>query len=311
MTSFRGFGKIYIPEIEKEMNEWVEKRAETESLKEAMLYSLNAGGKRFRPLLLLSIPESFGVKISRGMIATSAALEMVHTYSLIHDDLPAMDNDDLRRGKPTSHKKFGEAMAILAGDALLTSAFGLTALSGAAGARNLILMLSHAAGEGGMVAGQVLDIEGEGAHLDLAKLKNVHAKKTGALILYAVQAGLELTVPEIMKNYSEDDFEDGGLNVSYHLTNYAKHVGVAFQIRDDILDVTKTSVELGKTAGKDEAADKSTYPSLLGLDGAKVALEQELTEARTALIEIEKESERSPWNFDATLLTDILSMLEV
>ncbi|MDR2833734.1 MAG: polyprenyl synthetase family protein [Streptococcaceae bacterium] len=285
MANFKQFTQAHLPTLERTLYEETKKRVDAKTLKDAMLYSLKAGGKRFRPMLFLAIIEIFQDEIKPSHIKLAAAIEMVHTYSLIHDDLPAMDNDDLRRGKPTNHIVFGEAMAILAGDGLLSLAFELTAEN----AKNtqLIKRFAQLAGVGkqGMVAGQVLDMEGESILLTLEELRNIHHKKTGGLIRYSVEGALltlEIDVPELLL--------------------FADYIGIAFQIRDDILDVTKTSDELGKTAGKDEASNKSTYPAILGLDGAKIALENEVNQARQAIETVKKRFSDK----DFSLLEDLL-----
>ncbi|WP_154748357.1 polyprenyl synthetase family protein [Planomicrobium sp. YIM 101495] len=250
------------------------------SLKESMHYSLQAGGKRIRPLLLLAVLEGLE-KEHDDAYRVAAAIEMIHTYSLVHDDLPSMDDDDLRRGMPTNHKVFGEAVAILAGDALLTYSFGIIArlehVSSVDKIR-LIDLMSLSAGAEGMVGGQVLDIEGEEKQLELAELEQVHRLKTGALLTFSILAGAILgeATPEQMVAYSK----------------FGRHIGIAFQIQDDILDVTGTSEELGKTAGKDESSEKSTYPSLLTLSGAQEKLDHHAAEAMAALREIGGNQER-------------------
>ena len=229
-----------------------------ESLREAMRYSLLAGGKRLRPILCLAACELAG---GDGDLAlpTAVALEMIHTMSLIHDDLPAMDNDDLRRGRPTNHKVFGEANAILAGDALLTRAFEMVALRspGLPAERLLAVVgeLSLASGAPGLVGGQVVDLECEGKAVDLDTLEYIHLHKTGALLRACVISGAQIA------GASEA--------LLTALGTYARGIGLAFQIIDDILDVTASSEVLGKTAGKDLTADKTTYPKLLGLEESR------------------------------------------
>nr|WP_240338478.1 farnesyl diphosphate synthase [Peribacillus alkalitolerans] len=239
------------------------------TLKEAMLYSLEAGGKRIRPLLIFAVLASFQKDVKIG-IPAACAIEMIHTYSLIHDDLPSMDNDDLRRGKPTNHIVFGEAMAILAGDALLTHSFEV--LSKEIGnvspeiQISLIRLISNAAGASGMVGGQVADIEGENKQLSLEELRYVHNHKTGKLLVASVMAGA------ILSNTSSEQ--------AYHLERFAEHVGIAFQIKDDILDIEGKEELIGKKVGSDIANQKSTYPSLLGLEGAKDMLAREVSSAK-------------------------------
>jgi geranylgeranyl diphosphate synthase type II len=243
-----------------------------ESLREAMRYSLLAGGKRLRPILCLAACALAGGSVESAM-PTAVALEMVHTMSLIHDDLPAMDNDDLRRGRPTSHKMFGEAMAILAGDALLTRAFEMVARRspGVSAERLLAVVgeLSLASGAPGLVGGQVVDLESEGKDVDLTTLEYIHLHKTGALLRACVVCGA-------LVGGAADDLLAA-------LRVYARGIGLAFQIIDDILDVTASSEVLGKTAGKDLTADKTTYPKLLGLEESRQRAEALVSEAKGAL----------------------------
>ncbi|MGM0853029.1 MAG: polyprenyl synthetase family protein [Bacillota bacterium] len=243
-------------------------------LKEAMIYSLQAGGKRIRPILLLATIKAFNRNPSLGM-TTASALEMIHTYSLIHDDLPAMDDDDLRRGKPTNHKMFGEAMAILAGDGLLTFSFQLIAedndLTSDMKIR-LIGLLAKCAGPQGMVGGQVADIEGENKQLSVTELEGIHVHKTGKLLIFSVLAG------GIISEASEEELE--------LLEKFAYHIGLAFQIQDDILDIEGSEEMIGKPVGSDESKHKSTYPSLLTMSGAKEKLHYHLNEALASLKQI-------------------------
>jgi geranylgeranyl diphosphate synthase, type II len=228
----------------------------------AVRYSLFAGGKRVRPLLVLAAGEAVGGETA-SLMPLACAVEMIHTYSLIHDDLPAMDNDDLRRGKPTSHKVFGEAMAILAGDALLTRAFHLLvelpAEIPAEGARRRVeaaAILGEAAGTSGLIGGQVADLEAEGdGDIGAAALERLHRAKTGALLAACVRGG------GVLGGATRADLE--------RLSRYGNAVGLAFQVVDDILDATAGAAQLGKTAGKDAAAGKATYVRLHGLDGAR------------------------------------------
>ena len=244
------------------------------SLREAVLYSIHAGGKRIRPYLLLEVLDALKVPITLAHAQVAAALEMIHTGSLIHDDLPAMDDDDYRRGRLTNHKKFGEALAILAGDALFLDPYALIAqadLSSQAKV-DLIASLSLASGSMGMVAGQVLDMEGEGKHLNLEELQTIHANKTGKLIAFPFQAagiisGLDVSLQKDLKYIGE-------------------LIGLAFQVRDDVLDVTASFEEIGKTPQKDLQAEKSTYPALLGLDKAIVFCNHTLDQANAKLEEI-------------------------
>lgn len=265
------FRAHYEPLIQQELADQIQLLSIPASLKESMHYSLQAGGKRIRPILLLAVLHELG-EDHPDALKVAASIEMIHTYSLIHDDLPSMDNDDLRRGMPTNHKVFGEAVAILAGDALLTYSFGLLARLNHVSSDEkvrLIDLLSVAAGAEGMVGGQVLDIEGEEKKLSLEELEQVHRLKTGALLTYSILAGAILgqAKPEEM----------------VALGKFGEHIGLAFQIQDDILDVTGTSQELGKTAGKDESSAKSTYPGLLTLPKAKEKLDFHANEALQAV----------------------------
>ena len=238
---------------------------------EAILYSVNAGGKRIRPLLLLELLEGLGLELTEAHFQVAAALEMIHTGSLIHDDLPAMDDDDYRRGRLTSHKKFSEAMAILAGDSLFLDSYALIAEIKV----NLIAELSLAAGTFGMVGGQVLDMQGEGKDISLAELQTIHANKTGKLLIYPfVAAGL---IAEVAQPQQEK------------LKAIGQLLGLAFQVRDDILDITANFEDLGKTPQKDVAAEKATYPAILGLNGARRFFEEQLEETEHLLAEVEAE----------------------
>lgn len=250
-------------------------------LSEVILYSVQAGGKRIRPLLLLELIQAFGLELAEAHYQVAVALEMIHTGSLIHDDLPAMDDDDYRRGRLTSHKKFGEDMAILAGDSLFLDPYGLLARAELPSQVkvDLISELSLAAGSFGMVAGQVLDMQGEGQAISLEDLKNNHANKTGKLLTYPfVAAGLIVQAQQ---------------SVQDKLRRIGELLGLAFQVRDDILDVTASFQELGKTPQKDLAAAKSTYPAFLGLDGAKNFFNQTLDEAVLILSDLEEKTEFS------------------
>ncbi|MEO5955508.1 MAG: polyprenyl synthetase family protein [Nitrospiraceae bacterium] len=230
------------------------------TLHESMRYSLMAGGKRVRPILTIAAAEALGTA-PPGLMAVACSLEFIHTYSLIHDDLPAMDNDDFRRGKPTNHKVYGDAMAILAGDALLTMAFDLCSrpdlMKGCDPLRQvrLIQELAYGSGNLGMVGGQVFDIQAENKDIDLATLQNIHKHKTGMLMRAAVRMGA------IAAGATEPQLAD--------LTGYAEDIGLAFQIADDVLNVTGTREELGKNPNTDAERGKKTYPTFYGVDGAK------------------------------------------
>ncbi|HEM6163914.1 TPA: polyprenyl synthetase family protein [Streptococcus suis] len=248
-----------------------------ERLNQSVLYSLQAGGKRIRPLLLLTILESFGMELKQAHYQVAACVELIHTGSLIHDDLPAMDNDDYRRGRLTNHKVYDEATAILAGDSLFLDPFGFLAQVDLPAETILALVreLSQASGTFGMVAGQVLDMAGEGQNLTLEQLQAIHANKTGKLLTFPfVAAGLIA----------------GQSNaVISHLRQAGQLVGLAFQVRDDILDVTATFEEIGKTPQKDVLAEKSTYPALMGLEASKVFLEDSLNQAINELDQVAKQ----------------------
>ncbi|MEO7932285.1 MAG: polyprenyl synthetase family protein [Chthoniobacterales bacterium] len=227
------------------------------TIHQAMRYSIFAGGKRLRPILCIAAAEACGGRLENALPA-ACAVEMVHTYSLIHDDLPAMDNDDFRRGKPTNHKVYGEAIAILAGDALLTLAFEV--LAAAASTRRYsiadqIRELAQASGSRALIAGQVADLEAEGKKNTVAQLRYIHGAKTAALLTSSIRLGA------ISANATDSEL--------VALTTFAENLGLAFQVIDDILDVTQTSEKLGKSAGKDVTAQKATYPAILGLDKSR------------------------------------------
>lgn len=250
-------------------------------LREAMAYSLEAGGKRLRPLLLFATLQAFGKERNLG-VGAACALEMIHTYSLVHDDLPCMDDDDLRRGKPTNHKVFGEAMAVLAGDGLLTYAFQVIMayeqkeISAEKKVR-LVLELAKAAGPEGMVGGQVADMEAEGKQLTIDELEYIHKHKTGKLLEFAVLAG------SILSDATEEQEEK--------LLEFAKYIGLAFQIRDDILDVEGTEEEIGKPIGSDVSNEKSTYTTLFTVDRAKDILEETIAKAKDAISSLQLQDE--------------------
>lgn len=240
-------------------------------LDESMAYSLIGGGKRIRPVLALAAAEAMGANPEH-ILPAAAALEMIHTYSLIHDDLPAMDDDDYRRGRLSNHKVFGEGIAILSGDALLTYAFELLAAPMQVEPRRqlqVIKEVADAAGRQGMVLGQALDLEGEGKALGLQEIERIHRHKTGALLRVSVRLG------GILAGGSEEDIQA--------LSRYAAALGLAFQIKDDILDVESDSLTLGKPIGSDLKRGKATYPSLLGLSEAKAELRAKIQEAKDAL----------------------------
>jgi len=251
-----------------------------ESIHKAMRYSLFAGGKRIRPILCMASAEAVSDSPS-GIESCACTLELIHTYSLIHDDLPAMDNDDLRRGVPTCHKVFGDAIAILAGDALLTLAFQVLAEMDCPADRKVALIaeLSTASGTvGGMIAGQVSDMEGEGQHPNAMLLENIHRAKTGALLRGSLRMGA------IFAGADEEQINA--------LSSYGEHVGLAFQIVDDVLDVEQPSETLGKTAGKDAAQHKITFPAVYGLERSREMAEEERLAAHLALRPFDERAER-------------------
>jgi len=238
------------------LDAWIPKEsAAPQTLHKAMRYSLFAGGKRLRPALVLAASEAVGGTFDDAA-PVACALEMIHTYSLIHDDLPAMDDDDLRRGRPTNHKVFGEAMAILAGDGLLTLALEtLTRCPRKETIPAVVRCVAQGAGCQGMVGGQVLDLEGEGKPADLSMVKAIHQWKTAALISVSCEGGA-LAAGATLKE-------------SENMRSFGHKIGLAFQILDDILDCTSSSEQLGKTPGKDQEAGKATYPSIMGLEKAR------------------------------------------
>ena len=259
-----------------------------EKLRESMAYSLMAGGKRLRPILLMAAADAVGVDGTK-FLPVACALEMIHTYSLIHDDLPAMDNDDLRRGKPTNHVVYGEGIAILAGDALLTLAFTVILRQKAVPAEALLRVvdeISRAAGAEGMVGGQVLDLEAENRQISMEELRRVHTGKTGALFRAALRSGA------ILAGASEEQLSA--------LTAYADHFGLAFQITDDILDVIGNAEEIGKPVGSDEKNHKSTYVTLTSLEMAQELARRTVAEAEAAL---------SVFGQEATFLRELVAYL--
>lgn len=285
-------GKLTL--VESAIEEFYGDQQVASSLSEVVLYSVHAGGKRIRPYLLLEVLESLQVPITPAHAQVAAALEMIHTGSLIHDDLPAMDDDDFRRGRLTNHKVYGEALAILAGDALFLDPYALIAQADLPSQIkvDLIANLSLAAGSMGMVAGQVLDMEGEHQQLSLEDLQKIHANKTGKLLAYPFQAAA------IIAELAPD--------LQAKLKNVGELIGLAFQVRDDILDVTASFEEIGKTPQKDLQAEKSTYPALLGLDEAKVFCNLTLDQANIKLEEIAQQV-----NFDKEPIVKIVESLRV
>jgi geranylgeranyl diphosphate synthase type II len=268
----------YLEARTAEVNRALDKFLPAEKVKpatihKAMRYSLFAGGKRMRPALCLAAAEACGGSIADAM-PLACAVECIHTYSLIHDDLPAMDNDDFRRGKPTNHKVFGEGIAVLAGDALLTQAFEITAKAKGwprYSHQQLVLELARASGSLQLIAGQVADLEGEGRKILANELKYIHERKTSALLCCSARLG------GMSANCTPAQLKS--------LTDFGYNVGLAFQIIDDILDITQTSEQLGKTAGKDTKAQKATYPSIVGMEQSK-RIAQQLTDKAFAALKI-------------------------
>jgi geranylgeranyl diphosphate synthase type II len=243
------------------------------TIHKAMRYSLFAGGKRMRPALCLAAAAACGGD-EEAALPLACAVECIHTYSLIHDDLPAMDNDDFRRGKPTNHKVYGEGIAVLAGDALLTQAFEIAAQAqgwSRYSHQALVLELARASGSLQLIAGQVADLEAEGKRVAAAQLKYIHERKTSALLCCSARLG------GMSANCTPAQLQA--------LTDFGYNVGLAFQIVDDILDITQTSEQLGKTAGKDTAAQKATYPSIVGMEKSR-KLAKELTRRAFAALQI-------------------------
>ena len=276
------------------LTQLIEKRASDLRLKEAMLYAVQSGGKRIRPLLTLAV-GSAGTSSNEATLDLACALEMIHTYSLIHDDLPGMDDDDLRRGRPTVHKAFDEATAILAGDALLTLAFEVAANANLQAHQlvEAVKILSTASGMSGMISGQMKDIASEKVTITMEQMKEIHREKTGELLLAAVRLG----------NLFVDDSK-----MKEAFVSYATHFGLAFQIQNDLQDVCWTSEQTGKETGKDSELSKNTYPSLLGVEGAKVALASEISSCKRALKEVAFTPENQQTK---ALLVEFLTYLEI
>ncbi len=284
--------KIFIDKykalLESELAIEVNKLDAPAQLKEAMNYSLQAGGKRIRPILLFATLQSFGKDPLVGLKA-SLALEMIHTYSLIHDDLPSMDDDDLRRGQPTNHKVYGEAIAILAGDGLLTFSFQQLSQMKQINSNiklDLIELFARAAGPEGMVGGQTSDMQSEGVGLSLDELESIHVRKTGQLLACGVRAGAIIA-------------QANGEQMKL-LETYAYHLGLAFQIQDDILDIEGDQKLMGKPLGSDIGNDKSTYPALLTMAGAKQKLIDHLQKSKDALMKT---------GLNTRLLEDIVDLI--
>ncbi|CEN94305.1 MAG: polyprenyl synthetase family protein [Paeniclostridium sp.] len=273
--------KNRVNKIEQILNEYMPKEeGYQKKIFESMNYSLKAGGKRLRPILTLEACKIVGGEEEEA-IAFAVAIEMIHTYSLIHDDLPALDNDDLRRGRKTNHKVYGEAMAILAGDGLLNYAYEIM-LKESIGKNDpekylkAINEIAKSAGIYGMIGGQVVDIESEGKKIDMDKLDFIHMNKTAAIIIGCMRAGA------IIGNATDKQLED--------ITKYAKNIGLSFQIVDDILDIVGDEAKLGKNVGSDIDNEKSTYPSLIGLEKSKEVANQLIKEAKASINQISKDN---------------------
>ncbi|MEO6050308.1 MAG: farnesyl diphosphate synthase [Pyrinomonadaceae bacterium] len=290
MTEIEEFISAVSRDLDKTLDEHVPKsKAEPTRLHEAIRWSIFAGGKRIRPAILTAAGRTFGA-VNAQLSQTAAAVEMIHTYSLIHDDLPAMDNDDLRRGKATCHKQFGEATAILAGDVLQTLAFKAIADDETLGAETRIRLISTLADASGtptgMVSGQQLDLDAEGKTLPLEKIEQIHRQKTGALISAAAVAGA------IIGDASEDELTA--------IKIYGARLGLLFQVTDDLLDVTQRTGILGKTAGKDESSEKATYPGHFGIEKTRAMAAAIRDEACDALLLVER---------DTSLLRDLTDLV--
>ena len=272
MSDFKDYLKAHVALVDKALDQFLPAESESpQTIHQAMRYSIFAGGKRLRPILTLAAAKACGGDSDQAL-APACAVEMMHTYSLIHDDLPGMDNDDLRRGRPTSHKVYGEGMAVLAGDALLTEAF-ITLASTHATERyplkEILLEFATCGGSKKLIGGQVLDLEGENQDLALDQLIQIHENKTAALLTTSLRLGA------MSANATEEQLAA--------LTDFGYHLGLAFQVIDDILDVTQSTEKLGKTAGKDEAAQKATYPAILGLEESKKEAKRLTEKALNAL----------------------------
>ena len=259
-------------EVDRALDRFLPKASMTPAtIHKAMRYSLFAGGKRLRPILCLAAAEACGGKISAAL-PHACAVECIHTYSLIHDDLPSMDNDDLRRGRPTCHKVFGDGIAILAGDALLTIAFEIATNAKPVSRydlRDIFREITEAAGSRKLIAGQVADLEAEGRRLTRAEVRSIHENKTAALLTTSIRLGA-MSANATTKQLAA-------------VTAFGRFLGLAFQVIDDILDVTQTSEKLGKSAGKDLAAQKATYPAVIGLEKSRAEARRLTTQAHRAL----------------------------
>ena len=267
-------------QINTYLRDHIQEECAESTLNAAVSYSLLAGGKRLRPALTLAICQIFGHELNDDVLRSACAVELLHTYSLIHDDLPAMDDDDLRRGLPTNHRRFGAGMATLAGDGLLTLAFQWLSDNDLPDPVRLALVreLAMAAGPTGMVAGQAMDIDNEGHQLDLTQLKTLHEKKTGALLRYSVLAG------GLINHQSP--------SVNQLLARFGEYYGLAFQIYDDLMDVVSTEQAMGKAVHKDQEEQKNTYPGLLGLEETRHQLRLALAGAREMQTQLAEQTGR-------------------
>lgn len=279
--------QVYQTCVEKALDKWLPSPdVQPQHLHEAIRYAVLGDGKRIRPVLVYATGETFGLELNT-LDGPACAVEMIHAYSLIHDDLPAMDNDDLRRGRPTCHMAFDEATAILAGDALQALAFHVLAHDDGIKIDSdqrvrMIDILAQASGSRGMAGGQAIDLASVGKNLNIAELENMHIHKTGALIRASVELGA----------LAKQDIDETSFN---NVSHYAKCIGLAFQIQDDILDIESDTETLGKPQGSDIERNKPTYPNLLGLSGAKQAAKQLLDEALDSLSEFDQQADPLRW----------------
>ena len=281
MSDLKDYLKAQQKSVDTALNSFLPRaKVRPATLHEAMRYSIFAGGKRLRPILTLAAAEACGGE-EEAALPPACAVEIMHTYSLVHDDLPSMDDDDLRRGRPTSHKVYGEGMAVLTGAALLTEAFTILAETPPTkrySLKEILLEFSVCGGSRKLIGGQVLDLEGEGENLRKAQLVRIHENKTAALLTTSLRLG------GMTANATPRQLEA--------LTDFGYNLGLAFQVIDDILDVTQSTEKLGKTAGKDEAVDKATYPSIIGLEKSKKEAQRLTKKSLAALSTFGKKSSR-------------------
>jgi geranylgeranyl diphosphate synthase type II len=279
-VNLKNYLKSRQKKIDRSLDRYLPKEnASPPTIHKAMRYSLFAGGKRLRPILCLAAAEACGGKIDNAL-PLACAMECIHTYSLVHDDLPSMDNDDFRRGRPTCHKVFGEGIAVLAGDALLTIAFEIVSRVEFSPRYNMSILLREiavAAGSRKLIAGQVADLEAEGRKIDMAGLRYIHENKTAAILTTSVRLGA-------MSAGAKPKQLDA-------ITKFGRALGLAFQIIDDILDVTQTAEKLGKSAGKDIAAKKATYPAVIGLEKSRTEAKRLTRQAHNALSIFDEKAE--------------------